>query len=92
MAFEPACGNALGQGYSAEVDELRDISVNARDYIAELEAKEKKRTGINTLKVGYNRIHGYYIEVTKSNLDLVPEDFVRKQTLANAERYFTPGR
>jgi DNA mismatch repair protein MutS len=83
-------GGYIKKGYSAEVDELRDISVNARDYIAELEAKEKKRTGINTLKVGYNRIHGYYIEVTKSNIDLVPDEYIRKQTLVGGERYITP--
>ena len=83
-------GGYIKKGYNAEVDELRDISVNARDYIAELEAKEKKRTGINTLKVGYNRIHGYYIEITKSNLDLVPGDYIRKQTLVGGERYITP--
>lgn len=83
-------GGYIKKGFNPEVDELRDISVNARDYIAELEAKEKKRTGINTLKVGYNRIHGYYIEVTKSNLDLVPEDYIRKQTLVGGERFITP--
>jgi len=83
-------GGYIKKGYNAQVDELRDISVNVRDYIAEMEAKEKKRTGINTLKVGYNRIHGYYIEVTKSNLDLVPEEYIRKQTLVGGERFITP--
>ena len=80
----------IRKGYSAEVDELRDLSVNAKDFITGIEAEERKKTGISTLKVGYNRIHGYYIEVTKSNLDLVPEHYSRKQTLVGGERYIIP--
>jgi DNA mismatch repair protein MutS len=83
-------GGIIKKGYNIEVDDLRDISVNAKDYIASIEAKERKATGINTLKVGYNRIHGYFIEVTKANIDLVPPHYERKQTLVNAERFITP--
>ncbi len=82
-------GGILKAGFSSEVDELRKVSVSGKDFIADLEAREKKRTGISSLKVGYNRIFGYYIEVTKANLDLVPESYVRKQTLVNGERYVT---
>ncbi len=77
-------------GYSAELDELRATRDGARDFIAALQARERERTGIASLKVGFNKVFGYYLEVTKPNLDRVPEDYVRKQTLANAERYFTP--
>ena len=83
-------GGILKTGYSREVDELRKISVSGKDFIADLEAGEKKKTGISSLKVGYNRIFGYYIEVTKTNLDLVPEYYIRKQTLVNGERFITP--
>jgi DNA mismatch repair protein MutS len=83
-------GGILKTGYSAEVDGLRKISVSGKDFISDLEAREKKKTGISSLKVGYNRIFGYYIEVTKANLDLVPDYFIRKQTLVNGERFITP--
>lgn len=80
----------IRDGYSPELDELRSIAHGGRNFIAGLEAKEKNRTGIPSLKVGYNRVFGYYIEVTKANLHLIPEDFQRRQTLANGERFITP--
>jgi len=83
-------GGIIKQGYNKEIDELRSISTSGKDFIAELEAKEKQKTGISSLKVGYNKIFGYYIEVTKTNLDLVPEYFIRKQTLVGGERFITP--
>ncbi len=82
-------GGIIKKGFSKEVDELRDILNSGKDFIAQLEAEEKKRTGISSLKVGYNRVSGYYIEVTKPNLHLVPDDYIRKQTLANCERFIT---
>lgn len=83
-------GGIIKDGYRREVDELRNISMSGKDFIADLEAKERKKTGISSLKVGYNKIFGYYIEVTKANLDLVPESYTRKQTLVNGERFITP--
>jgi DNA mismatch repair protein MutS len=83
-------GGVIRKGYHAELDELRQIRDGAQDTIASLQARERERTGIGSLKVGFNKVFGYYIEVTKANLDRVPDDFVRKQTLTNAERYFTP--
>ena len=83
-------GGAIRVGYSEELDDLRQTRDGARDFIAGLQSRERERTGINSLKVGFNRVFGYYLEVTKANLDKVPEDYVRKQTLTNAERYFTP--
>jgi DNA mismatch repair protein MutS len=80
----------IRQGYSAELDELVNSSRQARDWISGLETAERQRTGIKTLKVGYNRVFGYFIEVTKANSAHVPEDYLRKQTLVNAERYITP--
>lgn len=77
-------------GYSQELDGILDASRHARDWIKNLEPQERKRTGINTLKVGYNKVFGYYIEVTTANADLVPDDYIRKQTLVRAERYITP--
>jgi DNA mismatch repair protein MutS len=77
-------------GFSSELDGLRTGSRDARDWIAKLESTERKRTGIKSLKVGYNKVFGYYITVTKPNLHLVPDDYIRKQTLANAERFVTP--
>jgi DNA mismatch repair protein MutS len=83
-------GGIIREGFQAELDKLRDIQQNGKGWIAKLEEQERKRTGIKSLKVGYNRIFGYYLEVTKSNLHLVPEEgYIRKQTLANAERYIT---
>jgi DNA mismatch repair protein MutS len=77
-------------GYSAELDSVLESSRHARDWIANLESIERKRTGIKSLKVGYNKVFGYYLEVTKANADSVPADYIRKQTLVNAERYITP--
>lgn len=83
-------GMLIRDGYSAEVDRLRAVRRDGRGFIAGLEAKERERTGIKSLKVGYNRVFGYYIEITKSNLSLVPPDYQRRQTLAYAERFITP--
>jgi len=83
-------GGIIADGYNAELDELRAISREGKGFIARLEAQEKGRTGINSLKIRYNKVFGYYIEVTKTNLTSIPADYIRKQTLANAERYITP--
>ena len=83
-------GGVVRPGYSQELDELRAARDGAREFIASLQTRERERTGVNSLKVGFNRVFGYYLEVSKTNLDRVPEDYVRKQTLTNAERYFTP--
>jgi len=80
----------IRKGFSAELDNVLDSSKHARDWIAKLEKTEKERTGIKFLKVGFNKVYGYYIEVTKANSELVPEEYIRKQTLVNAERYITP--
>ena len=82
-------GNIIKRGYHAEIDALIDASVNGKNWLVELEAKEREETGIKTLKVRYNRVFGYYIEVTKSYLPQVPYRYLRKQTLANCERYIT---
>ena len=83
-------GGIVKTGYNEEVDTLRAASGEGKNWIAALEAEEKERTGIRSLKVGFNKVFGYYIEVTNSNLQAVPPDYMRKQTLANAERYITP--
>jgi DNA mismatch repair protein MutS len=83
-------GGIIRDGFNKELDELRLIKRDGKKWIAELESKEKKSTGINSLKVGYNQVFGYYLEVTKPNLRLVPERYIRKQTLVNAERFVTP--
>ncbi|HNT53112.1 MAG TPA: DNA mismatch repair protein MutS [Anaerolineaceae bacterium] len=77
-------------GYSEELDHIVAASRHAREWIANLEAVERERTGIKTLKVGYNKVFGYYIEITRANSELAPTDYIRKQTLVNAERYITP--
>lgn len=82
-------GGIVRDGYDSEVDSLREIVSGSRRWVIEFEERERERTGIKSLKVGYNRVFGYYIEVTKSNLSLVPEDYVRKQTLATCERFTT---
>lgn len=84
-------GNIIKPGYNQELDELINLTKNSKDYLISLEAREQERTGIKNLKVGFNRVFGYYIEVTKSNIPLVKEEFgyIRKQTLANSERYIT---
>ena len=82
-------GGFIREGYSAEVDQLRDIMNGGKGMVAAIEAREKEKTGIKSLKVGYNKVFGYYIEVSKSYYDQVPADYIRKQTLANCERYIT---
>lgn len=82
-------GGVIKAGFNEELDEIWDVCVNAKSYITAIEEKEKNATGIKTLRVSYNRVFGYYIEVTKSFLDLVPDRYIRKQTLANCERYIT---
>lgn len=83
-------GGIFKEGFDKELDQLRSIQNEAKRWIADLELKEKKSTGINSLKVGYNKVFGYYIEVTKSNIALVPQSYIRKQTISNAERFITP--
>ena len=83
-------GGMINRGYNAELDEYRKISQDSRGFLQEFEEREKTKTGIKSLKVGYNRVFGYYIEVRHSGTDKIPENYIRKQTLANAERYVTP--
>jgi DNA mismatch repair protein MutS len=83
-------GGIIRDGFSAELDELRTVSREGKGWIARLEQEEKQRTGIANLKVKYNKVFGYFIEITNRNLDRVPDDYQRKQTLSNAERYITP--
>jgi DNA mismatch repair protein MutS len=94
VAEEPAAmvrdGGVFARGFDAELDELRALSENAGQFLVELEARERARTGIANLRVEYNRVHGFYIEVTNGQADKVPEDYRRRQTLKNCERYITP--
>lgn len=83
-------GGLIREGYHPEVDRLRQAAAGGKEWLASLEERERERTGIKSLKVGYNRVFGYYLEVTNPNLSLVPPDYIRKQTLANAERFITP--
>jgi len=83
-------GGIIRDGFSEQLDEIRDIASGGKRWIAELEATERARTGIDSLKVGYNKVFGYYLEVTHANTDRVPDDYERKQTLTGAERYITP--
>lgn len=83
-------GGVIAQGYDAELDELRQISTGAGDYLLEIEQREREATGIATLKVGYNRVHGYYIEISRAQSELAPDHYIRRQTLKNAERFITP--
>lgn len=83
-------GGLFKRGFDDELDELLELSENGKDWILNYEKEQRERTDISSLKVRYNKVFGYYLEVTKANLDAVPDDYVRKQTLANAERYFTP--
>ncbi|MEM7080149.1 MAG: DNA mismatch repair protein MutS [Pseudomonadota bacterium] len=83
-------GGFIARGFSAELDELLDMTANSAQWLAELEAKERERTGISTLKVGYNRVHGYYIETSKAQAKDMPEQYTRRQTLKNAERFISP--
>ncbi|HYD79364.1 MAG TPA: DNA mismatch repair protein MutS [Paucimonas sp.] len=94
IALEPAAmvrdGGVIARGYDAELDELRGLSENAGQFLVDLEARERARTGIGNLRVEYNKVHGFYIEVTHGQTDKVPDDYRRRQTLKNAERYITP--
>ncbi|WP_372748210.1 DNA mismatch repair protein MutS [Litorivivens sp.] len=83
-------GGVIAPGFDAELDELRDISTNAGDFLVQLETRERERTGLSTLKVGYNRVHGYYIEISRSQATDAPVEYTRRQTLKNAERFITP--
>ncbi len=83
-------GGFIRGGFSSELDELRKISVNGKDWIASLQKTEREKQGIPSLKIGYNKVFGYYIEVTKTHLSKIPDDYIRKQTLVNAERFITP--
>lgn len=83
-------GGLIKRGFSGELDDLHDISSRGKDYILAIENREKERTGIKNLKIKFNKVFGYFIEVTNSNRDLVPADYIRKQTLSNAERYIVP--
>ncbi len=82
-------GGMIKDGFNAELDELRDIVANGKGYIADIQIREQEKTGIKKLKIGYNRVFGYYIEVSNSFKELVPDEYIRKQTLANCERYIT---
>ncbi len=82
-------GGLIKKGYNSQLDEILEISKHGKEWLLSLEAKEKENTGIKNLKIGYNKIYGYYFEVTKSNLASVPDYFIRRQTLTNAERYYT---
>ncbi len=94
IAAEPGAmlrdGNVIARGYDAELDELRAIQDNCGAFLIELENRERARTGISSLKVEYNRVHGFYIEVTHAHVERIPDDYRRRQTLKNAERYITP--
>ncbi|NYB73567.1 DNA mismatch repair protein MutS [Sedimentibacter hydroxybenzoicus DSM 7310] len=83
-------GGIIKSGYNSELDEIREITIHGKNWISELQSKEREETGIKNLKIGYTKIFGYYLEVTKSYLNLVPDYYIRKQTLANCERYVTP--
>ncbi|WP_150612405.1 DNA mismatch repair protein MutS [Pandoraea terrigena] len=94
IAEEPAAmlrdGGVIARGHDADLDELRDISENCGQFLVDLETRERARTGINNLRVEFNKVHGFYIEVTRGQTDKVPDDYRRRQTLKNAERYITP--
>jgi DNA mismatch repair protein MutS len=94
IALEPAAlvrdGGVIATGFDAELDELRDIDAHCGEFLVALEARERARTGIANLKVEYNRVHGFYIEVTNTHVEKIPDDYRRRQTLKNAERYITP--
>ncbi|MDF0751085.1 DNA mismatch repair protein MutS [Marinobacter sp. 71-i] len=83
-------GGVIREGFDEELDELRNISENAGQFLLDVETRERERTGISTLKVGYNRVHGYYIEITRAQSGHAPADYIRRQTLKNAERFITP--
>jgi len=79
----------INKGYDSELDELKEIHINGKTWIENFQSKERKRSGISSLKVDYNKVFGYYIDITKANMDKVPQDYIRKQTLVNSERYIT---
>jgi DNA mismatch repair protein MutS len=83
-------GGMIKPGYNEQLDELFDLSKNGKQWIAKFQQKERDRTGIKSMKVGYNKVFGYYLEVTKANISQVPDDYIRKQTMTNAERFYTP--
>ncbi|MBN2110175.1 MAG: DNA mismatch repair protein MutS [Methanosarcinaceae archaeon] len=83
-------GGMIKQGYNERLDELKSMSKDGKRWIAEFQQKERERTGIKSLKVGYNKVFGYYLEVTRANISQVPDDYIRKQTMTNAERFYTP--
>ena len=94
IAAEPSAqirdGGAIAPGFDADLDELRSLNDNCGAYLVDMEVRERERSGINSLKVEYNKVHGFYIEVTHANTDKIPDDYRRRQTLKNAERYITP--
>jgi DNA mismatch repair protein MutS len=94
IAAEPSVllreGDVIAAGYDADLDELRRIATHTDDYLLELEARERERTGIASLKLGYNRVQGFFIEISRSQADRVPADYLRRQTVRNAERFITP--
>lgn len=83
-------GGVIAHGYDDELDELRAISENAGAYLLEIEQRERDQTGLSTLKVGYNRVHGYYIEISRAQSEQAPDTYQRRQTLKNVERFITP--
>ena len=83
-------GGVIKTGFDPELDDLRALSANADQFLVDLESQEQQKTGINALKVAYNRVHGFYIEISKSHSDAVPAEYVRRQTLKAVERYITP--
>lgn len=82
-------GGVIKHGFDQELDELRGLKDNSYDFLLKFETLQKQKTGINTLKVGYNRVHGYYIELSKQYADKVPAEYIRRQTLKASERYIT---
>ncbi len=86
----PADGGVIRKGFNSELDEVRSLAFSGKDWIARLQDQERKRTGISSLKIGYNSVFGYYIEVTHTHKEKIPPDYIRKQTLTNAERFVTP--
>src|SRR5690606_16990002 len=83
-------GGVIKEGFDTELDELQNISENAGQYLIDLENRERERTGLSTLKVGYNRVHGYFIELSRGQSAQAPADYIRRQTLKGAERFITP--
>ena len=82
-------GNVIKQGYNSELDELRNLSNNAKEWLVNFQNQEREKTGISSLKVNFNKVFGYYIEITNTHKEKVPDDYIRKQTLVNSERYIT---